>query len=140
MPVSTSSFSNRVQEWSSRVYGTTFRTLDFRAAFDDVKSGDMVYCDPPYTDSQAILYGAQSFRLRDLIEVIADAKGRGANVALSIDGTKKSGLKKVLHEFPEGLFVSEVGVTVGRSMLRRFQLAGETLDAEVVRDRLLLTY
>ena len=139
-PVSTASFGKRVYEWSARVRGTKFRTLDFREAFDDVQAGDIVYCDPPYTDSQTILYGAQAFRLHDLIEVIDKAKRKGAAVALSIDGTKKSGLKKVLHDFPEGLFVSEVAITVGRSMLRRFQLGGETLEAEVVRDRLLLTY
>lgn len=140
MPVPTASFKKRVQEWSLRVQGTTFRTMDFREAFSDVRAGDMVYCDPPYTDSQTILYGAQAFKLYDLIEVIDHAKSKGASVALSIDGTKKSGLKEILHDFPDGLFVSEVGVTVGRSMLRRFQLGGETLEAEVVRDRLLLTY
>lgn len=140
MPVPTASFRKRVQEWSTRVQGTTFRTLDFRAAFDDVRPGDMVYCDPPYTDSQSILYGAQSFKLHDLIEAIDAVKARGARVALSIDGTKKSGLKNVLNDFPSGLFASEVGVTVGRSMLRRFQLGGETLESEIVRDRLLLTY
>lgn len=140
MPVPSASFKKRVQEWSARVRGTTFRTLDFREAFEDVREGDVVYCDPPYSDSQTILYGAQTFKLHDLIEAIDQAKRKGANVALSIDGTKKSGLKEVLHDFPRGLFVSEVGITVGRSMLRRFQLGGETLEAEVVRDRLLLTY
>lgn len=140
MPVPSASFKKRVQEWSSRVRGTTFRTLDFREAFEDVREGDVVYCDPPYSDSQTILYGAQTFKLHDLIEAIDQAKRKGAKVALSIDGTKKSGLKEVLHDFPPGLFVSEVGITVGRSMLRRFQLGGETLEAEVVRDRLLLTY
>jgi len=31
-------------------------------------------------------------------------------------------------------------VNCGRSMLLRFQMAGETLENEVVHDRLLLTY
>ena len=34
----------------------------------------------------------------------------------------------------------EIPVNVGRSMLKRFQMEGETLEAEVVKDRLLLTY
>lgn len=140
IPVSSDSFRKRVEAWSPRVQGATFRTVDFRYAFGDVRRGDMVYCDPPYTDSQAILYGAQEFKLHDLLEEIDRAKSKGARVALSIDGTKKSGLKEVLHDFPDGLFVSEVGVSVGRSMLRRFQLGGETLEGELVRDRLLLTY
>src|SRR5699024_9459048 len=120
--------------------GTTFTHMDFREAFQQAQSGDVVYCDPPYTNTQAILYGAQAFLLHDLIEEIDRAKARGVRVALSIDGLKKSGLHEVLHDFPEGLFENEVAVTVGRSMLRRFQMGGETLEGEVVKDRLLLTY
>lgn len=139
-PVSVESFSSRVDEWAVRTKGTTFARRDFREAFQLAESGDVVYCDPPYTDSQTILYGAQQFSLHDLIAEIDAAKSRGVRVALSIDGTKKSGLHQVLHDFPEGLFPTEVGVTVGRSMLRRFQMSGSSLESEVVKDRLLLTY
>jgi DNA adenine methylase len=41
---------------------------------------------------------------------------------------------------PESLFEREVFVNCGRSMLRRFQMGGQTLEGEVVADRLLLTY
>lgn len=41
---------------------------------------------------------------------------------------------------PKELFEIEIFVHVGRSMLRRFQLGGQTLENEVVADRLLLTY
>jgi len=139
-PVPAESFAARVDTWASRTKGTTFAHMDFRDAFQQAESGDVVYCDPPYTNTQAILYGAQTFLLHDLIEQIDKAKTRGVRVALSIDGSKKSGLHKVLHDFPEGLFENEVAVTVGRSMLRRFQMGGETLEGEVVKDRLLLTY
>ena len=61
-------------------------------------------------------------------------------VVLSIDGTKNAGLHAVLHDFPDHIFETEVAVTVGRSMLRRFQMGGETLESEVVHDRLLLTH
>lgn len=139
-PISAESFAARVDEWSSRTKGTTFAHLDFREAFQQAESGDVVYCDPPYTDTQTILYGAQAFSIHDLVKEIDTAKHRGVRVALSIDGTKKSGLHKVLHDFPNDLFANEVAVTVGRSMLRRFQMGGETLEGEVVKDRLLLTY
>lgn len=45
-------------------------------------------------------------------------------------------------KMPEGLFESVVSVNCGRSMLRlrRFQMNGQTLEDEVVTDRLLLTY
>jgi DNA adenine methylase len=41
---------------------------------------------------------------------------------------------------PDGLFETEVFVNCGRSMLRRFQMGGHTLESEFVADRLLLTY
>lgn len=36
--------------------------------------------------------------------------------------------------------LEEIFVNCGRSMLRRFQRVGETLEDDVVSDRLLLTY
>ncbi|TXH21444.1 MAG: DNA adenine methylase [Mycobacterium sp.] len=139
-PVSIDSFNRRVDLWADRVKGTTFANLDFRDAMHDARAGDLVYCDPPYTDTQAILYGAQKFMIDDLFVEIDRCKSRGVRVALSIDGTKKSGLKSVINSAPEGLFESEVMVNCGRSMLRRFQMGGQTLESEVVADRLLLTY
>ncbi len=104
------------------------------------KTGDLIYCDPPYVDTQAILYGAQAFTLDRLFVAISKAKARGAFVVLSIDGKKKSGTKTVNIEPPEGLFETETYVNCGRSMLRRFQMEGQTLEAEFVSDRLLLTW
>lgn len=139
-PVPPESFAQRVDVWHRRTRGTEFRKLDYREAFAMAKRGDLVYCDPPYTHSQAILYGAQRFRLNQLLGVIADAKARGINVALSIDGTKRSGDHVCDLPIPEGLFEREVLINCGRSMLRRLQMGGQTLEGEVVSDRLLLTY
>lgn len=102
--------------------------------------GDLVYCDPPYGDSQTILYGAQAFSLERLFHSISVCKARGARVALSIDGTKYSGRKLCDVPVPPGLFEREVFVSVGRSMLRRFQMNGQNLEGHEVSDRLLLTY
>lgn len=139
-PVSPESFSARVDEWRQRTSGAKFELMDYREALSMAGEGDVVYCDPPYTHTQAILYGAQDFKLTELLESIEDAKRRGVFVALSIDGTKKSGDTICDLPIPEGLFEREVLVNVGRSMLRRFQMGGETLEGEVVADRLLLTY
>lgn len=139
-PIPSTKFSARVDEWAFRTRGASFYHSDFRQSFERATAGDLIYCDPPYTDTQSILYGAQEFKLHDLIESIDRAKSRGVRVALSIDGTKKSGLHRVLHDFPAGLFEAEAAIDVGRSMLRRFQMGGQSLGAEVVADRLLLTY
>jgi DNA adenine methylase len=139
-PISPESFRRRVHDWNWRTVGTEFLLSDYRDVMARAKPGDMVYCDPPYTHTQAILYGAQDFALEDLLEHIHACKKRGVFVALSIDGSKKSG--SLICDLPEveGLFEREAFVNCGRSMLRRFQMNGETLEGEVVADRLLLTY
>jgi DNA adenine methylase len=86
------------------------------------------------------LYGAQSFDLVNLFEVIRQCKQRGVYIALSIDGTKKSGDFVCDIHIPDGLFEREMLVDCGRSMLKRFQMNGRTLESEIVSDRLLLTY
>lgn len=139
-PINPTSFSRRVDEWKNRCRNTRFLHADYADVMSTARPGDLVYCDPPYVDTQAILYGAQSFSLANLFEVIEQCKSRGVRVALSIDGTKRSGDKVCEISIPSGLFETEALVNCGRSMLRRFQMAGQTLENEVVADRLLLTY
>jgi DNA adenine methylase len=139
-PISPQSFAHRVDNWHSRLTGTKFYHRDYQETLAAAKPGDIVYCDPPYTHSQTILYGAQRFSLVRLMECIQECKDRGVYVALSIDGTKKSGDVSCALPIPFGLFERELYVQVGRSMLRRFQMGGETLEAEHVSDRLLLTF
>ena len=139
-PIHPDSFAKRVDLWSKRMEGSRFERLDYREAMAQAKAGDLVYCDPPYSFSQTILYGAQDFKLEDLFEQISLCKEKGVRVALSIDGSKKSGDFYCDIELPHGLFDREILVNIGRSMLRRFQMGGQTLEKEEVRDRLLLTY
>jgi len=140
VPIPVSSFEKRVYDWGNRIRNVEFNRCDYKEAFSRAKSGDLIYCDPPYSHSQSILYGAQDFKLQDLFNEIDKAKSKNVKVALSIDGHKKSG--DVLCELgiPESLFEKEIYIECGRSMLRRFQLEGQTLEKELVSDRLLLTY
>lgn len=139
-PVSPESFAKRVDVWHARTQGAVFRHLDFAEAMAEARAGDLVYCDPPYSDSQSILYGAQAFSLTRLFDAIAACKARGVYVVLSIDGTKYSGERVCALPIPPALFEREVFVDVGRSMLKRFQMEGFSLEDHEVRDRLLLTY
>jgi len=138
-PISPESFARRVDSWARKVSGTEFFCSDYREIIAKAKRGDLVYCDPPYTHSQTILYGAQSFDLKDLFKEISKAKKRGVFVAVSIDGTKKSGATRCDLPIPARLFEKEVFIDCGRSMLKRFKMEGETLESECVSDRLLLT-
>jgi len=139
-PITPSAFEERVEIWSRRVQGSVFRSIGFEEAMNDAKSGDVIYCDPPYAFSQRILYGAQAFSLHSLFEAIEHCKSKGVYVVLSIDGSKKSGNMLCDVEIPKGLFSREISISVGRSMLKRFQMSGKSLEAEQVADRLLLTY
>lgn len=139
-PISAQSFAIRVNEWKNRLAKVDFAHCDYKEAFSMAKEGDLIYCDPPYSYSQAILYGAQSFKLEDLLYEIEKAKSKGVKVALSIDGHKKSGTMLCDLPIETGLFENELYINIGRSMLRRFQLEGQTLEHENVSDRLLLTY
>ncbi len=138
-PIDPESFNKRADEWHTRIQGTNFYHQDYTKTISLANKGDIVYCDPPYSYSQAILYGAQEFSLPALIDSIVAAKKRGVFVALSIDGTKKSG--DVLCNLPimDGVFERELSIDCGRSMLKRFQMIGQTLEGEKVSDRLLLT-
>lgn len=139
-PITPSSFEKRVRIWNERIRFSKFEHGDYKQAFRKSQAGDLIYCDPPYSFSQAILYGAQSFRLDELFEEISVAKKRGIFVVLSIDGSKKSGDYLCDIKIPDGVFSRELEVNIGRSMLKRFQMSGQTLEDEIVKDRLLLTY
>jgi DNA adenine methylase len=139
-PISVKSFAKRVKEWNKRMTNVEFIHSDYKGIFAMAKEGDLIYCDPPYTHSQGILYGAQSFKLEELFVEIAKAKRKGVKVALSIDGSKKSGNFLCDLPIPENVFEEEIYISVGRSMLRRFQMEGQTLEQELVTDRLLLNY
>lgn len=139
-PVSPESMKKRIDIWQQRTVGTQFIHCDFEEIFEQAKEGDLIYCDPPYQDCQSILYGAQEFSLERLFVAITKAKTKGVFMALSLDGIKKSGSKFCDLQIPLHLFERSELVNCGRSMLRRFQMAGETLEAEEVSDRLLLTW
>lgn len=139
-PIPVNAFAERVKIWHKRVENTEFLSQDYRKTFEAASEGDLIYCDPPYSHSQSILYGAQDFSLKVLLEEILRAKERGVYVALSIDGNKKSGNKICDLPIPENLFEQEILIDCGKSMLRRFQVEGQNMNGEGVFDRLMLTY
>ena len=139
-PIRSDTFSCIVFDWCERLKHVTFVNQTFTETLSITDEGDLIYCDPPYVDSQSILYGAQTFSFATLIHEIHRCKKRGARIALSIDGKKKSGKKTIRLEIPPGLFEREVFLDCGSSMLKRLQNSGQTMIGEDVQDRLLLTW
>ena len=138
-PISPETFAKRVWEWRERVKGTKFLSQTFSQTMALAEKGDIIYCDPPYIESQSILYGAQTFKFERLIDEIYRCKKLGAKVTLSIDGKKKSGKKTIELNIPPGIFEREIYIKGGSSMLRRLQVNGKMVG-EDVEDRLLLTW
>jgi DNA adenine methylase len=139
-PILPATFEKRLRIWRKRVRHVEFMLADFRQTMAKAKRGDLLYCDPPYKDTQSILYGAQAFRLDDLWQAIQRCVAKRAKVALSIDGSKKSGNRTIELDIPDDLFKRELMLKRGASMLRRFQKQGETMEGEIVHDRLLLSW
>lgn len=139
-PIPADKFGKRTYAWHEATRNTQFVLADFSVTMAEAQDGDVVYCDPPYVYCQSILYGAQEFSLLRLWTEIEGCVRRGAKVLLSIDGAKKSGKQRLDVDMPTDLFKHEIMIDCGRSMLRRFQRSGESLEDEVVHDRLMLTW
>lgn len=139
-PISPATFQKRVRLWSELIQKADFNVASFEESMSKPQKGDVVYCDPPYTHSQGIIYGAQDFNIIRLWDKIAECKDRGAYVMLSINGTRESQKKDISAEIPEGLFARELLVNCGTSMIDRLQNSGKEMENEVVHDKLLLTW
>lgn len=139
-PIKPSVFANRVALWSNLIQKADFYTESFEKAMAKPQHGDVVYCDPPYTHSQSIIYGAQDFNIKVLWNKIAECKDRGAYVMLSINGSRESEKKDISIDIPAGLFDRELTVNCGTSMIDRLQNSGKDMVDEVVHDKLLLTW
>ena len=139
-PISPDKFAQRVNVWHQLIENTQFDVMDYKDAIARAKAGDVVYCDPPYTHSQGILYGAQEFHIEELWDSIAAAKVRGAKVLLSINGKRKSNSEDISVTPPEGLFERILDVDVGVSMVDSLQNKGHHMTQSRVTDRLMLTY
>ena len=81
-PIPPASFAKRAYLWRERVKNTTFLNADYRETMSLAEAGDIIYCDPPYIDSQAILYGAQKFRINELFNEVEKCVKKGAKVKI----------------------------------------------------------
>lgn len=139
-PISPDTFKKRVDLWNQLVQKADFTCESYVDAMDRPQLGDVVYCDPPYTHSQGIIYGAQDFDVNILFKKIAECKARGVKVILSINGLRDSKKKDISVTPPEGLFERKLLVDCGTSMIDRLQSDGKKMKNKEVDDQLLLTW
>lgn len=139
-PISPDSFEERVALWHKLLVNATFYNESYTTFMDKPQADDVVYCDPPYTHSQSIIYGSQDFSIDTLWKKIAECKQRGAKVMLSINGTRDDGKKDISISPPEGLFARKILVNCGTSMIDRLQNSGKEMTNKKVNDQLLLTW
>lgn len=139
-PIKPETFEKRVMLWHELFDKASFQTESFFTVMNKPTDGDVVYCDPPYTHSQRIIYGAQDFNINDLWIKINECKQRGAKVILSLNGMRESRKKDISVDIPDGLFERTIIVDCGTSMIDRLQNSGKEMINEKVDDLLLLTW
>jgi DNA adenine methylase len=139
-PISPGAFESRIKLWHNLLKKASFDCESYIELMKRPKVGDVVYCDPPYTHSQSIIYGAQDFDIDVLWKMIAECKERGAKVMLSINGMRDSKKKDISITPPEGLFERKLLVNCGTSMIDRLQNNGKEMKDKKVDDQLLLTW
>lgn len=139
-PINPDTFDKRLTQWNFLLQKASFTCESFTSAMDRATLGDVVYCDPPYTHSQSIIYGAQDFDINILWEKIAECKVRGAKVILSINGMRNSKKTDISITPPEGLFERKLLINCGTSMIDRLQNNGKKMKDKKVDDQLLLTW
>ena len=139
-PISPETFEARIRQWHVLLQKASFTCASFEEIMKLPKDGDVVYCDPPYTHSQSIIYGAQDFDIDMLWEMISQCKGRGAKVILSINGMRDSKKKDISITPPNDLFERKLMINCGTSMIDRLQNNGKEMKDKKVDDQLLLTW
>lgn len=139
-PIKPETFERRVKQWHELLQKATFSCESFSNSMNRPQQGDIVYCDPPYTHSQSIIYGAQDFEIENLWKKIDECKKRGAKVILSINGMRDSKKTDISIIPPEGLFERKLFVNCGISMIDRLQNTGKEMKDKKVDDQLLLTW
>lgn len=139
-PISPETFKKRVSLWSKLLKNADFKCESYVDAMDKAQDGDVVYCDPPYTHSQSIIYGAQDFDINILFAKIAECKARGVKVILSINGMRDSKKTDISVSLPDGLFERKLLIDCGTSMIDRLQNDGKEMTNKKVNDQLLLTW
>lgn len=139
-PISPEAFEKRINQWNSLLSKASFACESYVESMKYPQDGDVVYCDPPYTHSQSIIYGAQDFDINTLWTMIGECKERGAKVMLSINGMRDSQKKDISVTPPDGLFERKLLVNCGTSMIDRLQNNGKEMKDKIVDDQLLLTW
>lgn len=139
-PICPDKFSKRLSQWNTLLSKASFSCEDYVFAMDRAGKNDVVYCDPPYTHSQSIIYGAQNFDVESLWKKINDCKNRGAKVILSINGMRESQKKDISVTPPDDLFERKLLINCGTSMIDRLQNNGKKMRNKDVYDQLLLTW
>ncbi len=139
-PIKPDTFEKRVNIWHSLLHKATFKCENYIDAMDRAQAGDLIYCDPPYTHSQGIIYGAQDFNIDTLFKKIEECKARGVYVMLSINGMRDNRTKDISVTPPDGLFERQLLINCGTSMIDRLQNSGKEMKNKKVDDQLLLTW
>jgi len=102
---------------------------------DRAQSGDLIYCDPPYTQPKPSSMGTvvqPRSLVPDYRAVKPETEFRGGQHRRH--KTLWQTRAESHYDSRWSLFERELFIDVGRSMLKRFQMDGQTLEHEIARN------
>jgi DNA adenine methylase len=101
-----------ILEWSVAIRDVKFMTCDYRQTLSAVKTGDVVFLDPPYAGTKG-RYMPSKFNLTEFYDELERLNSIGAKWVLTFDG--KAGERSYLESLDKSLYKVKLALPTGNS-------------------------
>lgn len=118
--------SKLIHQWSYYIQNVTFLVADYRQTLENVKTGDLVFLDPPYNGTKG-RYIPQNFNFEEFYFELERLNNIGAKWVLTFDGM--AGRRNYKSTIPSHLYKVQLGLPTGNSPFTK--LMKTSLDSVV---------
>lgn len=115
-----------IGKWSAVIQGVSFIASDYRETLESVKTGDLVFLDPPYAGTRG-RYSQEKFDVHSFCGELERLNCVGAKWVVTFDGY--AGERTYDEALPEGLFRTRLALPTGNSPFTKLMRTG--VDAVV---------
>ena len=95
-----------ISDWSENIKYTDFQKRNYIEIIDDVKSGDLVYLDPPYENTDGMYFGG--INQKELFSFLYKLNEKDVNWMMSYDGSETATI-------PTDVFKQHIIIDYGHS-------------------------